>query len=123
MNLWVVVPAAGIGRRFGGAVPKQYQAVAGQPVIAHSLARLLALDPAALVVVLHRDDPHWPALAVARDPRVIAVSGGEERADSVRAGVVSLAGRAAAGADLDPAVFKTTVPTAAAQVGRIVRRC
>jgi 2-C-methyl-D-erythritol 4-phosphate cytidylyltransferase len=96
LNLWVVVPAAGIGRRFGGAVPKQYQAVAGQPVIAHSLARLLALDPAALVVVLHRDDPHWPALAVARDPRVIAVSGGEERADSVRAGVVSLAGRAAA---------------------------
>src|SRR5690606_42099404 len=83
LNLWVVVPAAGIGRRFGGAVPKQYQAVAGQPVIAHSLARLLALDPAALVVVLHRDDPHWPALAVAREPRVIAVSVRVVLADSV----------------------------------------
>ena len=31
-KLWAVVPAAGQGRRVGGAVPKQYLDIAGVPV-------------------------------------------------------------------------------------------
>ncbi|HZF98426.1 MAG TPA: 2-C-methyl-D-erythritol 4-phosphate cytidylyltransferase, partial [Pseudoxanthomonas sp.] len=41
-GLWAIVPAAGRGVRFGGGIPKQYVEVAGQPIIAHALASLLA---------------------------------------------------------------------------------
>ena len=91
----MVMPAAGIGRRFGGEVPKQYQLLAGQPVITHSVERLLAVDPAGLMVVLHPDDSDWHRQTLAAHPRVTAVAGGQERADSVRAGLAGLAERAA----------------------------
>ena len=43
-KLWAVVPAAGQGRRVGGAVPKQYREIAGMPVLAHTLKRLAAVQ-------------------------------------------------------------------------------
>ncbi|MGQ3469075.1 2-C-methyl-D-erythritol 4-phosphate cytidylyltransferase, partial [Xanthomonas campestris] len=33
-SVWAIVPAAGRGTRFGGAVPKQYLHAAGQPLMA-----------------------------------------------------------------------------------------
>ncbi|MGB5098775.1 MAG: 2-C-methyl-D-erythritol 4-phosphate cytidylyltransferase, partial [Porticoccaceae bacterium] len=87
MKTWVIVPAAGGGRRFGGPIPKQYLPLAGKPVIQHTLERLLAIEPAALVVVIAADDAHWQRLAVAADPRILVARGGAERADSVRAGL------------------------------------
>ena len=39
---WAVVPAAGRGERFGGRIPKQYAMLHGRPVIAWSVAALLA---------------------------------------------------------------------------------
>lgn len=96
MKTWIIVPAAGGGRRFGGPIPKQYFELAGKPVIQHTLERLLAIEPAALVVVIAADDVHWQRLAVAADPRILVARGGAERADSVRAGLAVLADRAAA---------------------------
>lgn len=95
MTHWVVVPAAGSGRRFGGEVPKQYLDLGGRPVIAHTLERLLRSDPAAVVVVLAPGDEHWARLTRLDDPRILTTLGGVERADSVRAGLALLAGRAA----------------------------
>jgi 2-C-methyl-D-erythritol 4-phosphate cytidylyltransferase len=46
--------------------------------------------------VIAADDVHWQRLAVAADPRILVAQGGAERADSVRAGLAALAGRAAA---------------------------
>ena len=43
-RLWAVVPAAGQGKRLGGAVPKQYLEIAGLSVLAHSLNRLAAVE-------------------------------------------------------------------------------
>ena len=58
---WAIVPAAGRGARFGGAVPKQYVEVAGAPVIAHTLAALLGhRSVSGVVVVLSAGDRHWP---------------------------------------------------------------
>ncbi|MES9965209.1 MAG: 2-C-methyl-D-erythritol 4-phosphate cytidylyltransferase, partial [Candidatus Sedimenticola sp. 20ELBAFRAG] len=37
---WAVVPAAGVGRRMGGSVPKQYLELCGRKVIEHTLERL-----------------------------------------------------------------------------------
>ncbi len=96
MKTWVIVPAAGGGRRFGGPVPKQYLDLAGKPVIQHTLERLLTIEPAGLVVVIAADDVHWQRLPGAADPRILVARGGAERADSVRAGLAALAGRAAA---------------------------
>ena len=36
-----MVPAAGVGKRMGSAIPKQYVPLLGRPVIAHTLATLL----------------------------------------------------------------------------------
>jgi len=96
VKTWVIVPAAGGGRRFGGPVPKQYLDLAGKPVIQHTLERLLTIEPAGLVVVIAADDVHWQRLPGAADPRILVARGGAERADSVRAGLAALAGRAAA---------------------------
>ncbi|WP_461482196.1 2-C-methyl-D-erythritol 4-phosphate cytidylyltransferase [Porticoccus sp.] len=81
---WIVVPAAGTGSRFGGVIPKQYQSLAGKTVIEHTLARLLSVNDAVVVVAVHPEDTHWPRLPVFDHPRIRTVHGGRERADSVR---------------------------------------
>jgi 2-C-methyl-D-erythritol 4-phosphate cytidylyltransferase/2-C-methyl-D-erythritol 2,4-cyclodiphosphate synthase len=88
---WLVVPAAGSGRRMGAAAPKQYLPLAGATVLEHALAPFLA-DPRCrgIVVALAADDERWPTLAVARDARVRRVTGGAERRDSVLAGLEAL---------------------------------
>lgn len=90
-GLWVVVPAAGRGARFGGECPKQYLDVAGEPVIAHSL-RALLLHPAVegAIVVLSADDTHWPGWTTFAGKPVSTCIGGAARADSVLAGLHAL---------------------------------
>lgn len=93
-TLWLVVPAAGRGRRMGAERPKQYLELAGRPLMAHTLARLhAALPDARLVLCLDgadRDfDPAWVPFADWR-----RVTGGAERADSVAAALAAIAGEA-----------------------------
>lgn len=91
--VWCVVPAAGRGTRVGGDRPKQYQLLAGKPLIAHTLERL-ADHPliAGLVVILSRDDAFWEALAIAPTKPLRLAQGGAERCDSVLAGLAALSG-------------------------------
>ncbi|HUO80391.1 MAG TPA: 2-C-methyl-D-erythritol 4-phosphate cytidylyltransferase [Steroidobacteraceae bacterium] len=104
-SYWLVMPAAGRGRRMGEGerLPKQYQPLAGRTVLEHALAPFLA-DPACrgVVVALAAGDRHFAALPLARDPRVATVTGGAERRDSVAAGLATL--RARLGAE-DPWVL------------------
>lgn len=94
-SLWAVVPAAGVGRRYGADLPKQYLPLLGETVLEHGLARLLALpELRRLVLVVAPEDRHWQSLPRCRDPRIQVVTGGSERADSVAAGVEALAERA-----------------------------
>lgn len=80
-----------------GVLPKQYLQLAGRSVIEWSLAPLLAReDCAGVVVVLASGDQHWAKLAVAGHPLVRTVVGGNERADSVRAGLFALQGQTSA---------------------------
>jgi 2-C-methyl-D-erythritol 4-phosphate cytidylyltransferase len=88
---WVVVPAAGSGRRFGGGMPKQYLEIGGRSVLRHTLERLAGharID--GLVVVLAAADPHWPGWRELRGKPVLACTGGASRAESVRAGLAAL---------------------------------
>lgn len=85
---YALVPCAGTGSRAGTASPKQYQTVAGQPLVMHTL---WALDGVArlhtgLVVVAPDDDFAWPhgAQHPAWPQRFVrARVGGASRAHSV----------------------------------------
>lgn len=86
-----LVVAAGRGRRFGGDVPKQYQILAGRPVLRHTLARLAANPQVdAVRAVIHPDDQELYAEAAAGLGLLEPVFGGETRQDSVRLGLESL---------------------------------
>lgn len=96
MHFWVVIPAAGIGRRMRSDVPKQYLPLDGHTVLAHSLHRISLLpEVAEIVVALAPDDPYWEKqhLEMVACP-VTTVVGGKERSDSVLNGLHALAGRA-----------------------------
>ena len=87
-NLYAVIPAAGVGRRMGSEIPKQYLALKNKRVIEHTTERLLAITAIKkIVVVVATHDEVWPSLAVANDARVMSAEGGEERFHSVLNGV------------------------------------
>ena len=94
MNSWIVVPAAGVGHRFGGDIPKQYQQLLGKAVIEHTLERLLELENIQLVVAVGQTDALWQQLPVFQNPRIQTIKGGEERADSVRLALEHIQGKA-----------------------------
>jgi len=89
----VVVVAAGRGARAGHADgPKQYQRIGGRAVIARTLEKFLShpgIGP--VVVVIHPDDRELFERATGADTgRVLAVTGGASRQDSVRLGLLAL---------------------------------
>ena len=76
----------------GGDLPKQYLQIAGVTLFEHSLGALLSSPLLETVVVaLHPADEHARQLPLMQDPRVVAVTGGAERCDSVLAGLQVLA--------------------------------
>jgi len=95
-SLWCVVPAAGRSTRIGGDRPKQYLPLAGKPMLLRTLERLAAHPRVAgLMVVLAATDTLWPGLDALRGKAVLTCVGGDERADSVLAGLNGLRTRVA----------------------------
>lgn len=84
----VVVPAAGIGKRMQVDCPKQYLNIAGKTVIEHTLDNLLKHPNInQVIVVLNAQDKTFETLAIASHPNIKTVLGGDERCDSVLAGL------------------------------------
>lgn len=92
----VLIPCAGNGTRAGGSLPKQYQPVAGQALVLHTLAAFAAVAAVhaalrqVLVVVAPGDTflhstPAWTVLP----------HGGATRADTVARGLAELRARGA----------------------------
>ncbi|MCP1726640.1 2-C-methyl-D-erythritol 4-phosphate cytidylyltransferase [Natronospira proteinivora] len=100
-RLWGLVPAAGIGHRFGGERPKQYQLLAdGRSLLEASVQALLeGAELSGVMVALSEPDPFWPDQAIADDDRVMHCAGGAERAHSVYQGLVALLDQGAEAAD------------------------
>ncbi|MFA0810671.1 2-C-methyl-D-erythritol 4-phosphate cytidylyltransferase [Microbulbifer epialgicus] len=85
-DYWVVVPAAGAGKRMGADRPKQYLPLLGRPLLSLTLHNILSWPGlAGIVVALSGEDKFFPYLKEAKHPLVHTVTGGEERADSVLA--------------------------------------
>lgn len=95
---YALVPCAGVGERAGVGGPKQYHPVAGQAVVAHTLAALQAVPrlEATLVVLSPDDVPferHAPDFTGER--AWVARVGGATRAESVANGLAELLARGA----------------------------
>ena len=85
MTTAAIIVAAGRGLRAGGDVPKQWQMLAGRPVVAHALAAFTGMER---VLVIHPDDR-----ARAEGFDVAQVEGGATRSQSVRNALMVLHGR------------------------------
>ena len=90
-RVWGVVPAAGVGKRFGSALPKQYLQLAGQSVLERSVAALLSLPQIKQVMIAISAEDRWfSGIEWEQQGRVAHCTGGETRADSVMAALKAL---------------------------------
>lgn len=94
---WAVIPAAGVGKRMGSAVPKQYLDLNGRAVIDHTIERLL-LHPSidGVYVALSAEDTRWAHTEFANHPDLVSLPGGTERCYSVLNALVRLGEKASA---------------------------
>ncbi len=84
-QFFALIPCGGSGSRAGSALPKQYQLIAGQPMVAHTLAAFAAVPrisetlcviaPDDTLFAQHVDSTHWVA-ACASDTRAKTVLSG-----------------------------------------------
>jgi 2-C-methyl-D-erythritol 4-phosphate cytidylyltransferase len=94
--VWVIVAAAGESRRMGlpDGESKQFLLLGGEPVLSHSVRRLLEMpEVGGLVVVLHPS--HTVRFAnelfgFGESKPLLIAEGGRARADSVRAGLLAV---------------------------------
>ena len=95
MSVWAILVAAGRGERLGLDRPKAFANLGDEPLLAEPLRRLDACPWVDAIVVVA--PPGWeePAILLAEEEgcgKVRAcVAGGEERSDSVRAGLAEVA--------------------------------
>jgi 2-C-methyl-D-erythritol 4-phosphate cytidylyltransferase len=99
---FALVPCAGIGARSGAVRPKQYVAIAGKAMVAHTLAALACVARIVeTLVVLSPDDDLFES-AVPGDAQArcrVARCGGATRAETVANGLTTLAAHGAAPRD------------------------
>jgi len=87
-----LIPAAGSGTRYGGAVLKQYLPVCGKAVLAHSISAFQFHPLITGITVVLSEDDQWFESAVGPLVTVVeTVTGGDTRAQSVRNGLRFLA--------------------------------
>lgn len=87
-SLAVVIPAAGVGKRMQANCPKQYLKINELTILEHTALRLLSHPNVGLVVIaLGKNDEYFPQTSLCNLPNVQVVIGGNERVDSVLAGL------------------------------------
>jgi 2-C-methyl-D-erythritol 4-phosphate cytidylyltransferase len=96
-RLWALIPCAGNGSRSGAVGPKQYQQVAGKPMVMHTLSAFAAVQRlAGTLVVVSEGDQFFDE---ARAELLVADCGGATRAQSVANGLDALLQRGALASD------------------------
>lgn len=90
MTLHLLLPAAGIGQRFGQSTPKQYCQIAGKTVAEWTLDLWQSVHINGRRLLVLRDDDAVGRSLANRYSALDIVVGGAERADSVLAGLDAL---------------------------------
>lgn len=85
---WAVIPAAGVGKRMGSKIPKQYLPLAGKTVLEQTLNVFIQHpDISGIVLAVTKGDPYWQEISVNFNQEnmtpVIIAAGGQERCHSV----------------------------------------
>jgi 2-C-methyl-D-erythritol 4-phosphate cytidylyltransferase len=89
-----LIPAAGIGTRLGGDLPKQYLPIGARTMLEHAIDAMLADSRIDRVfVVVASADTQWQSLTVDDDRVEFLPVGGASRAESVRNGLIAIAAR------------------------------
>ncbi|MEJ7775923.1 MAG: bifunctional 2-C-methyl-D-erythritol 4-phosphate cytidylyltransferase/2-C-methyl-D-erythritol 2,4-cyclodiphosphate synthase [Sphingomicrobium sp.] len=95
MTVTALIVAAGSGQRLGGGLPKQFRAIAGKPVLRWAVERLLGHPAVGGVrVVVGEGQQSLAAEALSGLDVGELITGGEQRADSVQAGLRAIDGEA-----------------------------
>ncbi len=102
---WAVIPAAGVGKRMGTQIPKQYLPLAGKTVIEQTLSVFLQHpDIDGIVVAVTQGDPYWQEIFARsfennscgnKEKSIIVAAGGDERCHSVLNSLQVLSSQAA----------------------------
>jgi 2-C-methyl-D-erythritol 4-phosphate cytidylyltransferase len=87
MQVFAILPAAGLGTRMAGPQPKQFLSLAGEPILVHSLRAFAAVDRVtAIYVAVRKAEMERVRAEVAEhgfSAKVHVVEGGENRQESV----------------------------------------
>ena len=87
MQVFVILPAAGLGTRMAGPQPKQFLALDGVPILIHSLRAFAAVPRVTSIVVAVRKPDMERVQAQVNENgfagRVVVVEGGDNRQESV----------------------------------------
>jgi len=95
-KIWVVIPAAGIGKRMDSDIPKQYLKLNDKTIIEHTLAVFDQHDAISEIVVsISEGDEYWASLNINLSKPLHVANGGQERCDSVLNALNSLENKAA----------------------------
>jgi 2-C-methyl-D-erythritol 4-phosphate cytidylyltransferase len=81
----VIIPAAGTGNRMASVLPKQYVALAGKPMISHTI-QVFFNHPriASIHLALSSDDDFWRSLPLEPTSKLkLHYTGGESRSETV----------------------------------------
>jgi 2-C-methyl-D-erythritol 4-phosphate cytidylyltransferase len=91
-KIFALIPCGGVGSRSGQGLPKQYRAVAGQPMVSHTLAAFAAVPRvAATAVVIAPDDALCAThVTLPNTTFLIAPCAGNTRAQTVFQGINAL---------------------------------
>ncbi len=90
-KVWVIIPAAGIGKRMQSSIPKQYFKIDNKTILEHTLNCFKSHEEiSGIIVVLNSDDYYWKTIQnnlLSMSKPVYTVEGGTERSDSVMQGI------------------------------------
>jgi 2-C-methyl-D-erythritol 4-phosphate cytidylyltransferase len=91
-RIYALIPCGGVGSRSGEGLPKQYRAIAGKPMVSHTLAAFAAVPRlASTAVVISPDDALFAQHVVLPDTTFfIAPRAGNTRAITVFQGLNAL---------------------------------
>ncbi|WCN12561.1 2-C-methyl-D-erythritol 4-phosphate cytidylyltransferase [Marinomonas mediterranea] len=87
-KFWVVIPAAGVGRRMQSDCPKQYLDISGKTVLDRTISVFIERkDIEGIAVGIGANDAYWQDSIWAEHPNVHSYVGGSERSETVQNGL------------------------------------
>jgi 2-C-methyl-D-erythritol 4-phosphate cytidylyltransferase len=91
LKKFVIIVAAGAGKRFKNHIPKQFECLGGKPILMHSVNAFYEAEPQIRIIIVLQSDffQCWKDLCVKHDfiiPHTL-VMGGPERFHSVKNGL------------------------------------